>query len=116
MSAVVLNRQQQLDQILNQLVVALRDRYPHITPEIVYDPPDRVDAWVRLHGAADADEWDEVRHFAHDVSDAASDQAGVLILMHTGEYRNAPQTLYTPTDQATVEAAIAAYKRRLNRE
>jgi len=110
MSAVAIKRQQQLEEVISRLVAHIQTKYPFITTEVTYAPPDKVDAWVTLHGATDAEEWDEIRHFGHEITDSAWKQEGILVLIHAGDYRT-PQS-YPPLDQAAIDAAIGAYKRR----
>jgi len=71
-----------VEQVVNRLIAALQNRYPFITMKVVYEPPDGVDAWVVLHGTTDADQWDEIRQFGHSVTDPASENEGVWVLIH----------------------------------
>ncbi|MGI8588610.1 MAG: hypothetical protein ACR2M0_13130 [Chloroflexia bacterium] len=108
MSAVAIKGQQQVEQAISRLLAYIHGKYPTITTEVTYDPPDRVDAWVTLHGAADAQEWDEIRQFGCEITDPAWENEGILVLIHAGDYRT-PQ-IYPPLDQAAFEAAIEGYK------
>ena len=104
---------QRVERVVDRVIEVVRGKYPHITGEGVYDPPDRgVAAWVRLHGVEDADEFDEIRQFAHTVTDPAWDDEGILILIHTGGMRNPTRTGY-PFNREAIAAAITAYKRRV---
>src|SRR5262249_2090484 len=102
--------------VLNRLIAALHEAYPFITPEVVYDPPDGVDAWVRLHGAADLEEWDEIRHFSRDVIGSALEDEGVLVLMVGGAYRDQQAPGVAAPTAAEREATIAKARRRARKK
>jgi hypothetical protein len=80
MSVRSLNRQQRVEQIANQIAAVLHDKYTHITTEIVYDPPDGVSAWVRIDGARDLDELEEIADSVLPLEVELLEQEGILVL------------------------------------
>jgi hypothetical protein len=80
MSAVAIDRHQRVELIANEIATALQANYPFITTEIIYDPPGGVSAWVRVEGAADADQLDDITSSVLDIQLAALEREGILVL------------------------------------
>jgi len=80
MSVRSLHRQQRVEQIANQIAATLHDKYPHISTEIVYDPPDGVSAWVRVEGAQDLDELEEITDSVLPLEVELLEKEGILVL------------------------------------
>ena len=48
MSALAIDHRQRIEHVVDQVLAAIQSRYPLITTEIVYNPPDEGDAWIIL--------------------------------------------------------------------
>ena len=81
MSAVSFAHTERVEHVVNQLVSGFHSKYPHITLEVVYNPPDEGDAWIILNGTTDADELDEISDYGLSMRAAAFENEGILVLV-----------------------------------
>lgn len=80
MSAVSIDHWQRVEVVANQIAAALQNKYPHITTEIVYDPPGGVSAWVRVEGVVDAEELEAITDSVLPMQLETLENEGFLIL------------------------------------
>lgn len=81
MSAVPTDHTQRVEQIVRELAAQLRERYPQVTPEVVYNPPDGADAWLMLPADLPDDEADHIAQSSIAQRGAALEHDGVLVLV-----------------------------------
>ena len=81
MSAVPCDHAQRVEKLVRELAAELRERYPQAPPEVVYNPPDGVDAWLLLPAGLPADEADEIAQSTISRRGAALEHDGVLVLV-----------------------------------
>ena len=80
MSVRAVDHRERAGQVAFRIEAALHEAYPHITTEIVYDPPDGATAWVRVDGPYSPEEWSEITDSTLDLTAEALEHDGVLVL------------------------------------
>jgi hypothetical protein len=81
MSAVPIEHAERVEQLVRELTAELQERYPHVTAEVVYDPPDGADAWLMLPAGLPDDEADLIAQASISRRGAALERDGVLVLV-----------------------------------
>ena len=81
MSAVPLEHAQRVEKLVRELTAELRGRYPRVTAEVVYNPPDGADAWLMLPADLPEDEAGEIAQMSVNRRGAALEDDGVLVLV-----------------------------------
>jgi hypothetical protein len=81
MSAIPLEHAQRVEKLVRELTAELRERYPQVTLEVVYNPPDGADAWLMLPAGLPDDEADEIAQVSVSRRGAALEHDGVLVLV-----------------------------------